>query len=235
VAIKAVTGAHRQPMRLLGLVVVGFLCAFQTQDSALSDAAIFVRDRAFDYAQAFNRPSPLAKEFSGVTYGAEVAGYDEAGRHVKVIQQKPDYALAAFDGQFFGADRGEWGGELVFRDPNGADHRLLEENVHGIFQMPFGIVVFTGLAHMGGIYVVTRRGVVVTAHPLLALPGAPSDVFPTSANDLVFRVQTRRFEKRGAVSVPRKDCYVLDKGGALRTHSCASVVNIVPSGERALP
>lgn len=195
-------------MRLLLLTFAIVLSACRAQN------AVSVSDPAFDYSTPFPTPPPLTKEFSHVTYETETVGYGVDGKHVKVIQAVPDYALAAYGGQLLGGDRGEWGGELVFREQNGTVHRLLAHNVHGIFQMPFGIVVFTGLAHMhtnkGSIYVVTRSGNTVIANLLHLLPGAPGDVFKTTTNNLVFRVVSGSFEKRGAFSVPVKDCYLLD-------------------------
>jgi len=54
-------------------------------------------------------------------------------------------SLSAFEGRLVGTDRGEFGGELVFRARDGSIQSVLKDNVQGIFKMPFGLVVFAGL------------------------------------------------------------------------------------------
>ena len=162
-------------------------------------------------------------------YPTEIAGYGEDGEHIKTIEFVPDHVLAAFDGQLLGGDRGEWGGELVFRDKHAVIHRILEHNVLAIIRMPFGIAVFTGLAHMGmskgAIEVIRQEGRQSPRASLLhELSGAPSDIEWTVDNDLVFTVQPDMRTKRDFFSLSPSECHLLDKKGELRTLSCALII-----------
>ena len=114
----------------------------------------------------------------------------------------------------------------MFRDRHGLVHRVLNENVHGIFQMPFGIVVFTGLAHLslnsGKTYLVTASQGGVVAGLFRTLPGAPDQVVRDSSVDLRFQVFNGRFEKNEAGEEdPAEDCYRMTKSGAIEKMSCA--------------
>lgn len=140
----------------------------------------------------------------------------------------------AYGGVLLGRDAGEFGGELVFRGQDGTIQRLLPINVHGIFQMPFGVVAFAGLAHLtmneGGIYLVSCSSTgAISASLLQKLPGAPSDIFRTTDGDLVFRVMSGRFEKRGNILMPVKDCYLLSKLATVEPLRCSSIVKAASS------
>lgn len=170
------------------------------------------------------------EDLAQFAYPTEITGYGEDGEHVKTIEFVPDHMLAAFDGQLLGGDRGEWGGELVFRDKDAVIHRMLEHNVRAIIRMPFGIAVFTGLAHMGmskgAIYVVAQeRGQLPRASLLHGLSGAPSDIKWTVDNDLVFTVQPDIRTKHDFFFPRTPECYLLAKNGALRMFSCALIVS----------
>lgn len=212
----------RTPLAAVAIALAS--CQAQTHD-----ALVRVRDPEFNYSSYAHTSPQLPAEFSHITYNAEIVGYDEDGKHVKVIHEVPAYALAAYDGLLLGADRGEWGGELLFRGRKGEIHRVLERNVHGIFEMPFGIVVFTGLAHMnsnkGAIYMVNRnRGEDISANIFRTLPGAPRDVFRTESGDVVFRVSTGEF--RDASREETLDCYLLKKDGTIEALPCSSVTKV---------
>jgi hypothetical protein len=149
---------------------------------------------------------------------------------VDVIDVIPSYRLDAFDGQLMGDDRGEFGGELMFRDRQGSTRLLMKRNVHGIFQMPFGVVVFTGLAHMrsnvGGTYLVTAspESIPVVA-PFRTLQGAPEEVVRTLSGELAFKVLNGRFKRDGAGDrVEAKDCYLMKMSGEIKKLSCTSIV-----------
>ena len=57
--------------------------------------------------------------------------------------------LRVTDGWLIGFDAGEWGGALWWFNEDGANRRkLLEENVRGLIETRWGILVLTGLAHL---------------------------------------------------------------------------------------
>ena len=91
------------------------------------------------------------------------------------------HSLAALDGVLLGADRGEFGGYLAYRDRQGNVETLLLENVHGIVENQEGIFVLTGLSHLGmsaGNLYRLKSDADGTPRPVLLgyLPGAPSHV-----------------------------------------------------------
>jgi hypothetical protein len=76
------------------------------------------------------------------------------------------------------ADRGEWGGELMFLGDDHSQRNILEQNVEDIYALGTRIVAVTGLAHLsmnlGMVYEIVRRadGVWI-ARRWRGLPGAP--------------------------------------------------------------
>lgn len=163
------------------------------------------------------------------SYPARITGYGESGEHVTEILAKPDFVFPAFGGELLGSDRGEWGGELVFRDQGGVIHPLTNRNVRGIVRMPFGIVVFTGLAHMGmsagNIYRVARRADgAVEATLLHDLSGSPEAIRWTTRGDLVFQVNIQDPHRRGVFGGRKTRCLLLGRSGELRKQLCAAIV-----------
>jgi hypothetical protein len=167
---------------------------------------------------------------SSFGYQAQTEGLGENGSVLNVIDVIPSYRLDAFGGQLMGDDRGEFGGELMFRDQQGSTRLLMKRNVHGIFQMPFGVVVFTGLAHMrsnvGGTYLVTASpGSIPVIAPFRTLQGAPEEVVRTLSGELAFKVLNGRFERDGSGDrVEAKGCYLMKKSGEIKKLSCTSIV-----------
>jgi hypothetical protein len=162
------------------------------------------------------------------SYPARIIGLGEDGEHVTEIRAKPDFRLSAFGGELLGSDRGEWGGELVFRDRGGAIHPLTNGNVRGIVRMPFGIVVFTGLAHLGSsgghLYSVVRRADGALVATLMRdLGGSPEAIRWTTRGDLVFQVNIQNPHRRGLFGGKTR-CLLLDRSGALRKQLCAAIV-----------
>ncbi len=95
--------------------------------------------------------------------------------------------------------------------------------------MPFGVVVFTGLAHMsmdkGQIYLVSSApNAAPTVAPFRSLAGAPSEVTRTVSGDVVFKINSGRYEKKGIAYEAIKDCYRLTKAGEVESLSCSSIV-----------
>lgn len=117
-------------------------------------------------------------ELSSLTYTAEILEYDSDGEKKTTQNQTPNVGLKTPAGVLVGADRGEWGGELMYLDGKSAPLRLLDGNVRGIHRHPAGIVVVTGLAHM-----MSNRGALYRAKTVgsgkyevsywKTLPGAP--------------------------------------------------------------
>jgi len=113
-----------------------------------------------------------------LTYEKETKYYDVDGVHIVMKKQVPGVGLKIENGYLVGSDHGEWGGELVYIDLKGGQKLLVSTNVKGIYRMPFGILVVTGLSHgtvnRGIIFMVAKdSGGIWNAHPWKALPGAP--------------------------------------------------------------
>ena len=160
-----------------------------------------------------------------LSYRAEIVGYDEKGRHATPIDQVPDYVAPFEQGLLMGSNRGEWGGELVYRNRQGKDEVLLTENVRGIFAAGSDALVFTGLAHMGinegAVYRVVpgRRPVARLLHRLI---GEPRNI---AQNRNGFHLEFQLFEGRTvsgeAIRVTR--CYSLSQALALMEVVCPKV------------
>lgn len=56
----------------------------------------------------------------------------------------PSVAIRAFDGWLLGSDRGEFGGELIYRNETGDDTLLARANVEDIYRLKRGYIVTTG-------------------------------------------------------------------------------------------
>ena len=52
------------------------------------------------------------------------------------------------NGMLIGNDRGEWGGELTFRN-NSEENTIINENIRGIFEYRNELFVIAGLSHLG--------------------------------------------------------------------------------------
>ena len=216
-------------MRFLLLIAVIVLSSCNAQQPEVLDSRLRVSGLSFDYTSESSVQPRLPKDLANLTYETQVIGYGVNGKVTSTTRQTPTYALPINDGYLLGGDRGEWGGELVFRRPDGSTEVLLNENVQGIFQTSIGIVVFTGLAHMGindgAIYLVNNgNDVKITSSLLHKLPGSPSDIYFTHTQELVFRVVSGRFKTEGSISRPILDCYVLSTTGSIRQIPCATVV-----------
>lgn len=218
---RSVSWTHTIGWCVLSLIVVT-LSACHDQGDGLEAGRAEGNEAEVSESWRFEDPS------SPNGYQVQMTGYGENGRITTVAHVAPAYRLKAFGGELMGDERGEFGGELMFRDQHGLVHRVLKENVHGIFQMPFGIVAFTGLAHLslnsGKIYLVTASPGGVVAGLFRALPGAPNQVVPELSGDLHFKVFTRRFEKNEAGEEgPIEDCYRMTKSGTIEKMNCAYV------------
>jgi hypothetical protein len=215
-------------MRWMLAALIVILCGCRSH-GGLFDHTVLVKGSAVEESRWPNKRALLSDEASSLTYQTQVVGYGEDGKHVKTISVAPNYALSVYGGQLLGGDRGEWGGELVYRDKDGAIHRLLEDNVLGIVPMPFGVVVFTGLSHLGisngAVYLVSiGKDQLPEATLLYKLQGAPTDILWTVNDDLVFTVQPGLRTKRDFFSPPSRECHLLDKRAVLRMLSCTDII-----------
>lgn len=85
-----------------------------------------------------------------------------------------------------GSNNGEFGGELVLIEDNGNISHIAEMNVENIYQMPFGVVLTSGLAHMGSnfgnIHIIQDD---FKLEKLYGLVGAPRSSWLLSNGDLL--------------------------------------------------
>ncbi len=218
------TIAHKRFLALI-FIVACFCAAYLF----FSDVVVRVTGPAVIKVIRGSGQSPVGAASSDITYPTRIAGYGESGPHVVTISARPDFIFPAFEGELLGSDRGEWGGELVFRDQSGTIHRLINRDVRGIVRMPFGIVVFTGLAHMGSstgnIYSVARRADGAVAATLIHdLRGSPDAIRWTTRGDLVFQVNIQELPRRGLFGGQKTRCLLLDRSGALRKQFCAAIM-----------
>lgn len=107
----------------------------------------------------------------------------------QAVAQTPDMALYIEGGWLVGANRGEWGGELVFLGDDGVNHTLISENIEDIYVLGDRIVAVTGLAHLmsnhGMLYELVRMADGKwSIQPWRALPGAPHASWLTATGDL---------------------------------------------------
>lgn len=221
---------NRHLVKQIGIpatMLVIALCAFAGY-VVLSHAVVYVRGPIVAGAKV----PPAAATSSRFSYSAAVVGYDETGAHTTSFDAIPDFVFAVFGGHLLGADRGEWGGEMVFRDSGGAIHRLIDRNVRGIVRMPFGVIVFTGLAHLsqstGAIYRVDQRpDGVVMATLFHTLPGTPEDIRWTTHGDLVFRVVIDDAHPGGLFHFRerRTRCLRLDRLGVIQNQLCLAIID----------
>jgi hypothetical protein len=133
-------------------------------------------------------------------------------------------SLQAFGGTITGKNEGEWGGEVAFQEPGGSSYTVIADNSHGIFEMPYGVVALTGLAHLG-----TNRGAVhllsrppgsrVSATPLMQLPGSPCDVMRTD-NRITMRIFAGNKRLPDGILTSEYSCYALISAKELVQYQC---------------
>ncbi len=108
----------------------------------------------------------------------------------EVPQHTPDLALRVAGGWLLGANRGEWGGELIFAGDDGRRQGVLGRNVEDIYRLGPQIIALVGLAHMGSnggvVYRLRQAGSGEwTAEPWLQLPGAPYSSWPVETGEIL--------------------------------------------------
>lgn len=102
----------------------------------------------------------------------------------------PHVALRVAGGWLLGADRGEWGGELVYASDDGRKQRVLDGNIEDVYSLGGQLIALGGIAHM-----LSNEGVVYrlresvrgewTAEPWLQLPGAPFSSWPVDTGEIL--------------------------------------------------
>lgn len=143
---------------------------------------------------------------------------------------EPTIGRPAFGGHILGSNRGEWGGELAFRHPNGRTEVLLHEPVEAIESFAGRQLAFVGLAHLGlnegAIYEVkVDRSGGIAVELVSELPGAPLYSGRGDGGQLLFLTASGRFERNGLRAIPIFDCHSLADDLIVRTESCANVRN----------
>lgn len=140
-------------------------------------------------------------------------------------QEVENQHLAAFGGTIVGRNDGEWGGEVAFKAPSGATYTVVADNSVGIFDMPYGVIAITGLAHLGinrgEVHLLSRpKGSHVTATLLTRLPGAPCDV-AREGDRITMRIESLERGKSDRPLKPNFECYALLPGGELVQYECS--------------
>jgi len=103
----------------------------------------------------------------------------------------PTVAMRAFDGWLLGSDRGEFGGELVYRPDEGEDLLLANINIEDIYWMPQGFIAVAGRRTMistdsyGAVIAVVRRSDGVGMIETTDLPGAPLSSWLLKSGELL--------------------------------------------------
>ena len=130
------------------------------------------------------------------------------------MMNTPQVALKTNKGWLAGISRGEFGGAVTLHRQNGRFEMVTEAIVEDIFEMPFGIVVTEGLAHLGSnngsilLLKSTKQG--FSAQKIHGLPGMPKTSWKLPNGDLLINTH-----KMGSV--------VLNKAGALQLVKCHQV------------
>lgn len=176
-------------------------------------------------------PNSLSEEFHGIRYTVDVYSFGANGTCVRNITKAPEHAAHFGSGILLGGDRGEWGGELVFRDQRNQDKKLIDENVKGIFPSATEAFVFTGLNHLGSnsgaVYVVTlsQKNEALIPKKIMDLEIAPDSI--EFNKDIGFRLI---FDSTGNFSGRPKNqqsvmCYSISGGKKFQEISCSEKWN----------
>jgi len=176
---------HYQDTKLSPSMKIRQTPSFQEIESSL-DPVVFV--------QKFNSPEQERIEYEliskhsseyRITYLTNV--FLNPSKHIVMEQEiTPSIVFETSFGTLLGSDRGEWIGELVLIDSDLNLIVLGKMNVKDIYQLPFGIVVASGLAHLssntGELYLVQPSSELVL---LYSLVGAPKSSWLLPNGDLL--------------------------------------------------
>ena len=109
---------------------------------------------------------------------------------VEVPQHTPDLALRVAGGWLLGANRGEWGGELIFAGDDGRRQGVLGRNVEDIYRLGTQTLAIVELRYSapseGVVYRLRQAGSGEwSAEPWLQLPGAPYSSWPVDTGEIL--------------------------------------------------
>jgi hypothetical protein len=106
--------------------------------------------------------------------------------------QTPHVALRVPHGWLTGADRGEWGGELMFIGDDATRQMVLQCGVEGIYRLGDRIVTTCGTTHLSNlgelVEVAQDADGRWIAKPWRILPGAPRESWIVDSGELLVRV-----------------------------------------------
>ncbi len=127
-------------------------------------------------------------------------------------ERKPNHTHPVFGGTLFGYDHGEFGGGLLFADRQNNTHRILDENIVGIYSSNSDIFVFTGISHLsitkGAIYKIDlNQKHFPLAQKIGKLSGKPYKIIPSKDKGIVFRV--------------KNECYAINFEDAKKVNTCS--------------
>lgn len=153
-----------------------------------------------------------------------------AARQAEFLRQAAvRHSVQTLGGTAIGKNEGEWGGEVAFHEPDGISYQVIDDNSIGIFEMPYGTIAITGLAHMGtnngSVHLLARpQGSRVVATRSLQLPGWPC-VAAQDGNRIRLRIflgystATDRAEHR-CYSLYSATQLIVDQCPAFEPHQC---------------
>lgn len=109
---------------------------------------------------------------------------------VEVPQHTPDLALRVAGGWLLGANRGEWGGELIFAGDDGRRQGVLGRQVEDIYRLGAQTIAIVALKNWapneGVVYRLRQAGSGEwSAEPWLQLPGAPYSSWPVDTGEIL--------------------------------------------------
>jgi hypothetical protein len=111
-------------------------------------------------------------------------------RHERVFEETPHVALRIDGGWLAGADRGEWGGELMWLGDDGDRRKVFDGNIENLYRLGEHTIAVSGLAHLSsnsGVLLKVSRdtGRNWRASPWRILPGAPRSSGMTPDGELL--------------------------------------------------
>ena len=135
---------------------------------------------------AWNRESSRAFHVSVLDASSciQITISEEAHR-ASLSREEGDY-------EYLGTDNGEWGGELIATGPKGKRSVLIEDNIRALIPTGDGLLVFTGLPHLGlsrgAVYRIISPDREPSIELVTLLPDAPDVVVPLRSETDLWQV-----------------------------------------------